>query len=55
MKCPKSQLNHLYSVVQNIDCSTMQYSSTVYRDHKGKGFLATKYHPKPAKYLLCDI
>ena len=24
----------------------IQYSSTVYRDHKGLGFLAPKYHPK---------
>ena len=24
----------------------IQYSSTVYRDHEGLGFLAPKYHPK---------
>ena len=41
--CILVSLNLLYSKVSPY---ILQYSSTVYRDHEGLGFLAPKYLPK---------
>ena len=36
-----------------LSMSIIQYSSTVYKDHEGYGFLAPKYQPKTSlMYLL---